>query len=72
VRLHADAGRRPCAADGRHGDARVDWRALDRLVPDQFDKYWQHTLDFLKIARDFWPAFLAETNGSSPPRAATF
>ena len=40
----------------------VDWSALDRLVPDQFDKYWQHTLDFLKIARDFWPAFLAETN----------
>src|SRR6202022_4159091 len=40
----------------------VDWSALDRLVPDQFDKYWQHTLDFLKIAREFWPAFLAETN----------
>jgi ATP-dependent helicase/nuclease subunit B len=39
----------------------VDWSALDRLVPDRFDKYWQHTLDFLKIARDFWPA-----------RAATF
>src|SRR5260221_2198325 len=45
---------------------RVDWRALDRLVPDQFDKYWQHSLDFLKIARDFWPAFLAETNRIEP------
>src|SRR3954451_17719937 len=45
---------------------RVDWNALDRLVPDQFDKYWQHTLDFLKIARDFWPAFLAETNRIEP------
>ncbi|HTB01547.1 MAG TPA: double-strand break repair protein AddB [Bradyrhizobium sp.] len=44
----------------------VDWSALDRLVPDQFDKYWQHTLDFLKIARDFWPAFLAETNRIEP------
>src|SRR5580692_12491252 len=44
----------------------VDWNALDRLVPDQFDKYWQHTLDFLKIARDFWPAFLAETNRIEP------
>ncbi len=44
----------------------VDWRALDRLVPDQFDKYWQHTLDFLKIAREFWPAFLAETNRIEP------
>jgi ATP-dependent helicase/nuclease subunit B len=45
---------------------RVDWRALDGLVPDQFDKYWQHTLDFLKIAREFWPAFLAETNRIEP------
>ena len=44
----------------------VDWSALDRLVPDQFDKYWQHTLDFLKIARSFWPAFLAETNRIEP------
>ena len=44
----------------------VDWSALDRLVPDQFDKYWQHTLDFLKIAREFWPAFLAETNRIEP------
>jgi ATP-dependent helicase/nuclease subunit B len=44
----------------------VDWSELDRLVPDQFDKYWQHTLDFLKIAREFWPAFLAETNRIEP------
>src|SRR5882672_11529316 len=44
----------------------VDWGALDALVPDQFDKYWQYTLDFLKIAREFWPAFLAETNRIEP------
>lgn len=44
----------------------VDWSALDQLVPDQFDKYWQYTLDFLKIAREFWPAFLAETNRIEP------
>ena len=44
----------------------VDWSALDGLVPDQFDKYWQHTLDFLKIAREFWPAFLAETDRIEP------
>jgi ATP-dependent helicase/nuclease subunit B len=44
----------------------VDWSALDRLVPDQFDRYWQHTLDFLKIAREFWPAFLTETNRIEP------
>ena len=44
----------------------VDWNQLDHLVPDQFDKYWRHTLDFLKIAREFWPAFLAETNRIEP------
>src|SRR4051812_1684282 len=44
----------------------VDWNELDRLVPDQFDKYWQYTLEFLKIAREFWPAFLAETNRIEP------
>ena len=44
----------------------VDWSALDRLVPDQLDKYWQHTLEFLKIAREVWPAFLAETDKIEP------
>ncbi|HEY0849169.1 MAG TPA: double-strand break repair protein AddB [Bradyrhizobium sp.] len=44
----------------------VEWSALDHLVPDQFDKYWQHTLEFLKIAREFWPAFLAEENKIEP------
>ncbi|HEY7228742.1 MAG TPA: double-strand break repair protein AddB [Pseudolabrys sp.] len=39
---------------------KMDWRRLDRLVPDQFDKYWQFTLDFLKIARDYWPERLKE------------
>ncbi|MFX5926179.1 hypothetical protein ABTE83_19740, partial [Acinetobacter baumannii] len=27
---------------------------------------WQHTLEFLKIAREFWPAFLAEENKIEP------
>ena len=44
----------------------VDWNALDGLVPDQLDKYWQHSLDFLQIARQAWPAFLAETNRIEP------
>ncbi|MBI5323378.1 double-strand break repair protein AddB [Bradyrhizobium sp.] len=44
----------------------VDWSALDRLVPDQFDEYWQHSLEFLQIAREFWPAFLAEENRIEP------
>jgi len=39
---------------------KMDWQRLDGLVPDQFDKYWQLTLDFLNIARDYWPARLKE------------
>ncbi|MFZ0197495.1 MAG: double-strand break repair protein AddB, partial [Pseudolabrys sp.] len=39
---------------------KVDWQRLDSLVPDQFDTYWQYTLDFLKIARSYWPERLNE------------
>ncbi|MFZ1952816.1 MAG: double-strand break repair protein AddB [Pseudolabrys sp.] len=39
---------------------KMDWQRLDALVPDQFDKYWQLTLDFLKIARNYWPLRLKE------------
>ena len=38
----------------------MDWRKLDDLVPDRFDKYWQFTLGFLKIARSYWPERLKE------------
>src|SRR5437899_2708479 len=38
----------------------VGWEALDGLVPDQLDKYWQHSLEFLQIARQAWPAHLKE------------
>lgn len=38
----------------------VDWNALDTLVPDDLDRYWQLTLDFLRIAKEAWPAYLAE------------
>ncbi|MBR0692378.1 double-strand break repair protein AddB [Bradyrhizobium lablabi] len=44
----------------------VDWRALDRLVPDQLDKYWQHSLEFLRIARDAWPNYLKEIGKIEP------
>ncbi len=44
----------------------VDWRALDRLVPEALDRYWQLTLDFLKIARDYWPVHLQETGRIEP------
>src|ERR1700737_4381385 len=32
----------------------VAWEALDKLVPDQLDQYWQHSLQFLRIARQIW------------------
>jgi ATP-dependent helicase/nuclease subunit B len=47
---------------------RVDWRALDGLVPDALDTYWQLTLKFLNIARDFWPDILT-AHGKIEPAA---
>jgi ATP-dependent helicase/nuclease subunit B len=44
----------------------VSWQRLDDLVPDELDQYWQHTLDFLKIAREHWPAMLAERGAVEP------
>jgi ATP-dependent helicase/nuclease subunit B len=38
----------------------VPWDRLDGLVPDALDQYWQLTLRFLSIAREWWPAILAE------------
>ena len=44
----------------------VPWERLDRLVPDNLDRYWQLTLDFLKIAREAWPAILEERGAIDP------
>src|SRR6266481_8423445 len=44
----------------------VDWNALDKLVPDQLDQYWQHSLDFLRIARKAWPLHLREIGRIEP------
>jgi ATP-dependent helicase/nuclease subunit B len=44
----------------------VGWDALDGLVPDQFDKYWQYTFEFLRIARHAWPAHLQEIERIEP------
>src|ERR1700752_2736220 len=38
----------------------VDWKALDGLVPDQLDRYWQYSLEFLRIARIAYPGHLDE------------
>jgi ATP-dependent helicase/nuclease subunit B len=44
----------------------VDWKSLDGLVPDHVDRYWQLTLDFLKIAREAWPELLKERQAIEP------
>jgi ATP-dependent helicase/nuclease subunit B len=44
----------------------VGWDALDALVPDQLDKYWQYSLEFLQIARQAWPAYLQEIQKMEP------
>src|ERR1700729_1017548 len=44
----------------------VGWGALGGLVPDQLDKYWQYSLEFLRIARLAWPAHLQEIKKIEP------
>lgn len=44
----------------------VAWEALDKLVPDQLDQYWQHSLQFLRIARQIWPDHLKEIGKLEP------
>ena len=46
----------------------VDWKALDGLVPDALDQYWQYTLRFLSIAKDVWPEIL-KVHGRIEPAA---
>ena len=42
------------------------WSALGRLDAADHAAWWQLTLEFLKIATDFWPRRLAELHRSSP------
>ena len=44
----------------------VGWEKLDGLVPDQLDVYRQQSLDFLRIARQAWPAHLEEIGKMEP------
>ena len=46
----------------------VAWDRLDTLVPEQFDRFWQLTLQFLQIMRQDWQGVLAE-KGSIEPMA---
>ncbi len=38
----------------------IDWRALEKLAPEDHDPYWGVTLNFLRIAFARWPEWLAE------------
>lgn len=42
------------------------WAMLDEIDPGDHAEWWQLTLEFLKIARDFWPARLEERGLTSP------
>src|SRR2546430_4447971 len=44
----------------------VAWDALDHLVPDQLDRYWQHSLEFLRIPRPALPGPFAEKRQKEP------
>ncbi|MET1413248.1 double-strand break repair protein AddB [Roseibium sp. HPY-6] len=44
----------------------ADWTQLSTLVPDDFARYWQITLDFLKIVQEAWPAHLVESGRMDP------
>ena len=46
----------------------VDWDRLDGLVPDHLDDYWKYSLEFLRIARVYWPQHL-QTIGKIEPAA---
>lgn len=46
----------------------LDWEALDGLDAGEHALWWQLTLEFLKIARVYWPERLEELKQSSPAR----
>jgi ATP-dependent helicase/nuclease subunit B len=44
----------------------VNWDRLDGLVPGELDRYWEHTLNFLKFIREHWPKILKERGCIEP------
>jgi ATP-dependent helicase/nuclease subunit B len=44
----------------------VAWERLNDLVPENLDRYWQLTLDFLKVAGENWPKLLDERGAIEP------
>jgi ATP-dependent helicase/nuclease subunit B len=47
---------------------RLDFSALDGLVPDDYAEHWQHTLEFLRVLTDIWPKRL-DADGVVDPAA---
>ena len=45
---------------------RLTFEDLSGLVPDDYARHWQITLDFLKIVTEAWPAVLAEIGCLDP------
>ena len=45
---------------------KVGWDRLDGLVPDDLDRYWQLTHEFLKFIHEPWRAILAEKGRIEP------
>ena len=44
----------------------VDLSALEDLVPEEHAAHWEHTVEFLRIVTEHWPAHLAEHGLVSP------
>jgi len=44
----------------------VPWDNLAKLVPEELDKHWQLSLDFLRFVEPHWRAFLAERGCIEP------
>ncbi|MCW5690659.1 MAG: double-strand break repair protein AddB, partial [Pseudolabrys sp.] len=44
----------------------VPWEALDDLVPDEHDRFWDLTLGFLKFIRQEWPGILTAGGAIEP------
>lgn len=49
----------------------VHFSALARLAPEAHDRYWEITLEFLRIAGERWPEHLAEIGRLDPSRRRT-
>jgi len=46
--------------------AGIAWSGLAALVPEDLARYWQISLDFLKIVAEQWPAYLAANQLADP------